>query len=61
MYVNEFIKNLYRVKFHEERDQVLRLDMNESPEGLPADFVEEVKRKITPEFLATYPQKKRLR
>lgn len=60
MYVNEYIKNLYRVKFHEERDQVLRLDMNESPEGLPADFVEEVKRKITPEFLATYPQKNRL-
>lgn len=57
MYVNEYIKDLYRVKFHEERDQVLRLDMNESPEGLPADFVEEVKRKITPEFLATYPQK----
>ncbi|MFC5528951.1 pyridoxal phosphate-dependent aminotransferase [Cohnella yongneupensis] len=60
MYVNEFIKDLYRVKFHEERDQVLRLDMNESPEGLPLDFVEEVKRKITPEFLATYPQKNRL-
>ncbi|MFB9276287.1 pyridoxal phosphate-dependent aminotransferase [Cohnella cellulosilytica] len=60
MYVNEHIKNLYRVKFHEERDQVLRLDMNENPEGLPTDFVEEVKRKITPEFLATYPQKNRL-
>ncbi|MFC4303426.1 pyridoxal phosphate-dependent aminotransferase [Cohnella boryungensis] len=58
--MNEYIKNLYRVKFHEERDQVLRLDMNESPEGLPAEFVEEVKRKITPEFLATYPQKNRL-
>ncbi len=60
MYVNEFIKDLYRVKFHDERELVLRLDMNESPEGLSADFVDEVKRKITPEFLATYPQKNRL-
>lgn len=60
MYVNESIKDLYRVKFHEDRSHVLRLDMNESPEGLPLAFVEEVKRKITPEFLATYPQKDRL-
>ncbi|WP_217596226.1 histidinol-phosphate transaminase [Cohnella sp. GbtcB17] len=60
MYVNEYIKDLYRVKFHEDRGNVLRLDMNESPEGLPLDFVEDVKRQITPEFLATYPQKDRL-
>ncbi|MBB6732245.1 pyridoxal phosphate-dependent aminotransferase [Cohnella zeiphila] len=60
MYVNESIKDLYRVKFHEDRANVLRLDMNESPEGLPLSFVEEVKRQITPEFLATYPQKDRL-
>ena len=39
-YVNENIKNLYRVKFHDERKDYLRLDMNENPEGLPADFVE---------------------
>ena len=47
-YVNENIKNLYRVKFHDERKDYLRLDMNENPEGLPADFVEEIKKKITP-------------
>ena len=45
-YVNENIKNLYRVKFHDERKDYLRLDMNENPEGLPADFVEEIKKKI---------------
>lgn len=56
-YVNPFIKDLYRVKFHDERGNVLRLDMNENPEGLPKEFVEEIKKKITPEFLATYPEK----
>lgn len=59
-YVNKNIKELYRVKFHDERQNVLRLDMNENPEGLPADFIEEVKKKITPSFLATYPEKDRL-
>ena len=59
-YVNKNVKELYRVKFHDERSGVLRLDMNENPEGLPSAFVEEVKKKITPEFLATYPEKDRL-
>lgn len=59
-YVNRHIKDLYRVKFHDERGNVLRLDMNENPEGLPAEFVEQVKKKITPSFLATYPEKDRL-
>lgn len=59
-YVNENIKNLYRVKFHDERKGYLRLDMNENPEGLPTDFVEEIKKKITPEFIASYPEKDRL-
>lgn len=59
-YVNKNIKDLYRVKFHDERKDVLRLDMNENPEGLPEEFVEEVKKKITPSFLSTYPEKDRL-
>lgn len=59
-YVNENIKDLYRVKFHDERSNILRLDMNENPQGLPYEFVEEVKAKITPEFIATYPEKDRL-
>lgn len=56
-YVNENIRNLYRIKFHDKRGQVLRLDMNENPTGLPEEFVEEVKKKITPSFIATYPEK----
>lgn len=59
-YVNKNIKDLYRVKFHDERSDVLRLDMNENPEGLPSEFVEEVKKKISPAFIATYPEKDRL-
>lgn len=56
-YVNTWVRDLYRVKFHEDRSNVLRLDMNENPLGLPESFVEEVKAKITPSFLATYPNK----
>ena len=57
IYKNEYIANIYRLKDHEDRREYLRLDMNENPEGLPKEFVQEVVYKITPEFLATYPQK----
>lgn len=56
MYVNPNIKDTVRVFPHEGRRTCLRYDMNENPEGLPPDFVEMVKREITPEFLATYPE-----
>lgn len=59
-YVNENVKDLYRVKCTDDRSNVLRLDMNENPIGLPKEFVEKVKEKITPELLATYPTKKEL-
>ena len=59
-FINKNVKDLYRVKFHDERQNVLRLDMNENPDGLPLEFVEKVKKKITPSFLATYPEKDRL-
>lgn len=56
MYVNESIKNTQRVFPMQGRYDYLRYDMNENPEGLPLDFVEEVKKEITPEFLAIYPE-----
>lgn len=59
-YINENIKDLYRVKFHDNREGVLRLDMNENPGGLPEKVFRRVMEKITPEYLATYPQKDRL-
>jgi len=58
--INPYIAETYRIKDHENRNGYLRLDMNENPQGLPNDFVQEVLRKITPEFLATYPQKDHL-
>lgn len=60
MYVNEFIKHTYRVKDRETRGGYICLDMNENPDGLPGDFVEEVLSKMTPTFLASYPDKKNL-
>lgn len=59
-YVNPNIRDLYRVKSHDRREGVLRLDMNENPGGLPREFVEAVKANITPEFLAAYPEKDHL-
>lgn len=59
-YVNENIKDLYRVKFHDERGSVLRLDMNENPEGLPREIFDKIWAKVTPEYIAAYPEKDRL-
>lgn len=59
-YVNPNIKDLYRVKFHDERKPFLRLDMNENPEGIPEEIFREIMEKVTPSFLATYPEKDKL-
>ncbi len=59
MYVKECVKDVERVGCRQGRADFLRLDMNENPEGLPADLVERVKSTITPEFLATYPEPER--
>ena len=55
-YVNEHIKNTYRVFPAQGRYGYLRYDMNENPEGVPQEFVDEVLKEITPEFLAIYPE-----
>lgn len=54
-YVNDNIKKTVRVFPMTKRNGYLRLDMNENPSGLPKDFIESCKEKITGEFLATYP------
>lgn len=59
-YVDKYIKELHRIKCKDDRQNVLRLDMNENPIGLPAEFVERVRGKITPELLAAYPVKEEL-
>lgn len=55
-YVNEKIKNTKRVFPPQGRYDYYRYDMNENPEGLPLEFVEKVKKEITPEFLSIYPE-----
>ena len=56
MYINPHFSATNRIFPEPGRYNYLRYDMNENPEGLPIDFVEAVKKKITPEFLATYPE-----
>ena len=58
--INPVLEKLTRVFPEGGRGDFLRLDMNENPEGLPADFVAEIRAKITPAFLATYPEPDRL-
>lgn len=55
-YVNENIKNTYRVFPMQGRYDAKRYDMNENPEGLPKEFVDSVLKEITPEFLSIYPE-----
>lgn len=56
MYIDNNIKHTHRIFPMQNRGEYLRLDMNENPEGLPKEFVDKVKEKITPEFLSTYPE-----
>ncbi|GAB6037204.1 histidinol-phosphate transaminase [Fundidesulfovibrio butyratiphilus] len=50
------LADVHRHGSGESREGFLRLDMNENPDGLPADFVREVLGRVTPEFLASYPE-----
>jgi len=55
-YVNEKIQNLVRIFDQNERKDYLRLDLNENPGGLPKQFVEQILRNITPQFVSQYPE-----
>ena len=55
-YLDNNIKNLDRIFDQNKRTGYLRLDLNENPEGLPQDFIDEVLKDITPEFVAQYPE-----
>ena len=55
-YLNDNIKNLYRIFDQNERKDYLRLDLNENPGGLPESFVKSVLEKVTPQLLAQYPE-----
>ena len=59
MYVKECVKDILRIGGRQGRLDFLRLDMNENPEGLPAELVDRVKAQLTPEFFAAYPEPER--
>jgi histidinol-phosphate aminotransferase len=56
IYVNENVKNTHRVPQPEGRGAYIRLDQNENPDGLPKWLFDSVMKKVTPEFLAIYPE-----
>lgn len=55
-YLNEDVKNLNRIFDQNSREGYLRMDLNENPNGLPIEFINEVLEGITPEFVAKYPE-----
>jgi len=54
-YVNKDVDSLRRAEGPARKEGVLRLNLNENPEGLPEDFVRGVLSKVTPDFLSRYP------
>lgn len=55
-YCNENVKNLNRIFDQNERKGHLRLDLNENPVGFSEEFIKNVLKKVTPEFVAQYPE-----
>lgn len=55
-YLDENIKNLVRIFDQNERKDFLRLDLNENPGGLPQNFITEVLKEVTPQFISQYPE-----
>ena len=55
-YLDDKIKNLVRIFDQNERKDFLRLDLNENPGGLPEDLIRKVLNKVTPQFVAQYPE-----
>lgn len=55
-FVNKDVKSCIRIFPEQGRYDYRRYDMNENPEGLPKEFVDDVLKEITPEFLAIYPE-----
>lgn len=55
-YLNENVKTLNRIFDQNARNGYIRMDLNENPVGLPQEFIDEVLSKVTPEFVAKYPE-----
>lgn len=55
-YLDPKIEYLYRIFDQNERKDFLRLDLNENPGGLPQEFINDVLKEVTPQFVAQYPE-----
>lgn len=55
-YENPSIKKLERIFDQNERKDYLRLDLNENPGGLPKEFIANILKDVTPQFVAQYPE-----
>lgn len=55
-YLDPKIENLYRIFDQNERKDFLRLDLNENPGGLSMELIRKVLDKVTPQFVAQYPE-----
>jgi len=55
-FIDSKIKDLYRIYDQNERKNYLRLDLNENPSGLPQDFISNVLKEVSPQFVAQYPE-----
>lgn len=55
-YLDPKVKELYRIFDQNERKDFLRLDLNENPGGLPMKLIQSVLEKVTPRFVAQYPE-----
>ncbi len=55
-YVDDNLVGLHRIFDQNKREGYLRLDLNENPEGLPQEFIDEVLASVTPEMVAQYPE-----
>ena len=55
-YLNKKIEKLHRIFDQNERKDYLRLDLNENPGGLPQEFINDVLKEVTPQFVAQYPE-----
>lgn len=55
-YTNPHLINLERIVYQNNREDYLRLDLNENPGGLPEDFVKGILTDVTPNFISQYPE-----
>lgn len=55
-YLNDNVKNLFRIFDQNSRDGYIRMDLNENPVGLSQEFINKVLSQVTPEFVAKYPE-----